>query len=87
MQANTNPVNVAAIIIILIFVSILPSHPAGLDPEIRNAIVLAYLNGYVDALQLDIETIKKLQKDKDRLRQEAERATLKYITLVEKMNE
>ncbi len=50
--------------------------------EIRTA----YINGYCDALHLDVETIKPLQSDNDLLKQVVLDAANKYIALVGDMN-
>ena len=59
---------------------------AELDTVIRDAIVIAYMNGYADALELNAEEIKKLKANKKLLRQRIEQAAAKYIIVVESMN-
>jgi len=76
----------ACILFLILFVLIVSSNSTALEPIIRNAIVAAYMNGFVDAVQNDIEEINKLKKDKKHLKQTVETATLRYITIVEDMN-
>ncbi len=48
--------------------------------------MIAYMNGYYQALQLDIEEIKKLQNDKDILKRKVKTAGGKYTNLIDIMN-
>ncbi len=48
--------------------------------------MIAYMNGYYQALQLDIEEIKKLQDDKDILKRKVKAAGGKYTNLIDIMN-
>ena len=72
---------------ILIIVTLLSEQGrAGLDAVVRNAIIIAYMNGYADALELKTEEIKKLKTNKKLFRQRIEQAAADYIIAVEKMN-
>jgi len=57
-----------------------------LSPMKRRELVIAYMNGYFQALQLDIEEIKRLQKDKNILKIEVKAAGGKYANLIDIMN-
>jgi len=57
-----------------------------LSPMKRRELVIAYMNGYFQALQLDIEEIKRLQKDKNILKKEVKDAGGKYANLIDIMN-
>lgn len=57
-----------------------------LSPMKRRELMIAYMNGYYQALQLDIEEIKKLQNDKDILKKEVKAAGGKYTNLIDIMN-
>jgi hypothetical protein len=56
-----------AILLIVSFLLLKPVSTA-LDMRIRNEIVIAYMNEYVEALQLDLIQIKKLKNDSTLLR-------------------
>jgi hypothetical protein len=73
-------------LLVVLFLMLKPVS-AALDKRIRNEIVIAYMNGYVEALQLDIIKIKKLKRDSTLLRKTVAEATEKYISTVEKMND
>jgi hypothetical protein len=85
-----NKITIAVVIVvplIIIFVLILSDQgSAGLDTVIRNAIIIAYMNGYADALQLKMDEINKLKTNEKLLRQRREEAAAKYILTVENMN-
>jgi len=49
-------------------------------------LVIAYMNGYYQALQLDIEEIKRLQNDEDILKRKVKAAGGKYTNLIDIMN-
>jgi hypothetical protein len=87
MERKTKkPIGAAVVFLICLFL-IVASDSSGLDPEIHNAIVQAYLNGYVDALKSDLKTIKMVKKDRDLLREKAEKATMDYILIFKQMNQ
>jgi hypothetical protein len=86
MGRKTKKIIGAAMVILICLFLIGGSDSSGLDPEIHNAIFMAYLNGYVDALELDLKTIKMVKEDRDLLRKIAEQATSEYISIVEQMN-
>ncbi len=57
-----------------------------LSPMKRKELMIAYMNGYYQALQLDIEEIKKLQNDEDILKRKVKAAGGKYTNLIDIMN-
>lgn len=57
-----------------------------LSPMKRRELMIAYMNGYYQALQLDIEEIKKLQSDSDILKKKVKAAGGKYTNLIDIMN-
>ncbi len=57
-----------------------------LSPMKRKELMLAYMNGYYQALQLDFEEIKKLQNDEDILKRKVKAAGGKYTNLIDIMN-
>ncbi len=48
--------------------------------------MIAYMNGYYEAAQLDINEMKLLQSDKDSLREKVIAEGEKYATLIDIMN-
>jgi hypothetical protein len=85
-----NKIKIAIVILVplvIIFILLLSNQgSAGLDTVIRNAIIVAYMNGYADALELKMDEINELKTDEKLLRQRIEQAAAKYIITVEKMN-
>ena len=74
--------------LIIIFVLLLSDQgSARLDTVIRNAIIIAYMNGYADALELKTEEINELKTDEKLLHQRVKQAAADYILTVEKMND
>ena len=59
---------------------------AGLTSRMRNAIFMAYLNGYVSALKLDIERIQLMKTDKKLMKEIVLEAAREYVQQVEDMN-
>ena len=57
-----------------------------LSPMKRRELMIAYMNGYYQALQLNVEEIKELQDDKDVLKEKVKAAGGKYSTLIDIMN-
>ncbi len=59
-------------------------------PEVKTRdvemIKSAYMNGYVAALQLDLEEIKKLKNDEALRKKAVEGAAEKYVGVVHSMN-
>jgi hypothetical protein len=49
--------------------------------------MVAYMNGYVDALTLKIKDINKLKANERLLKQRVEKEAAEYIFTVEKMNQ
>lgn len=71
----------------MIFILLSDQGRAGLDAVVRNAIIIAYMNGYADALELRTEEIDELKENRNLYRQKIEQAAEKYILTVENMNE
>jgi hypothetical protein len=74
------------VLLIIIFIVSSDQGIAGLDTVIRNAIVVAYMNGYADALQLKMDDINKLKANKKLFRQRIKQAAAEYIITVENIN-
>lgn len=73
--------------LIIVFIVLSVHASAGLNKVIRNAIMVAYMNGYVDALTLKIKDINKLKANERLLKQRVEKEAAEYIFTVEKMNQ
>jgi hypothetical protein len=87
MQNKLITVLVVVIVLLLCYLIIPSNSPATLNSIIRKAIVVAYMNGYVDALALNIKDIENLKADESLLRQKVEKKAADYILTVEKMNQ
>jgi hypothetical protein len=59
---------------------------AGLTSRMRNAIFIAYMNGYVSALKLDIKRIQLVKTDKKLMKEIVLEAAREYVQEVEDMN-
>ena len=57
-----------------------------LSPMKRRELMIAYMNGYYEAAQLDIKEIKLLQSDKESLKEKVKTAGEKYATIIDIMN-
>ncbi len=57
-----------------------------LSPMKRRELMIAFMNGYYEAAQLDIEEMKLLQNDKDGLKKKVMAQGEKYATLIDIMN-
>ena len=79
---------------IIVFGSILFSlfflFPSILSAELSNfhyeIIQIAFMNGYVDALEQDLDKIKSLKEDNDKLRRYTKLAVNKYMEKVSVLN-
>jgi len=61
------------------------SHSA-LSQRQQEVIRIAYMNGYMDALKMEPEKVKKLKQDKEKLRWSVEAAAQRYLNKIEAMN-
>ena len=59
---------------------------AGLTSRIQNAIFMAYMNGYVAALKLDIVKIEAMKTDKNLMKTVVMEAAREYVQQVGDMN-
>ena len=57
-----------------------------LSPMKRRELMIAYMNGYYEAAQLDIKEMKLLQSDKDSLKEKVMSEGERYATLIDIMN-
>ncbi len=75
------------ILTVIIFFSLCISYTySQLSPMKRRELMIAYMNGYYEAAQTDIEELKLLQEDKDSLKKKVKAQGEKYATLIDIMN-
>jgi hypothetical protein len=86
MQNKTKIATKILVLLIIVFIFLSNQGGAELDKIIRNAIMVAYMNGYADALQLKVDEINKLKTNEKFLRQRIEQAAAEYIIAVDDMN-
>jgi hypothetical protein len=87
MQNKLITILLVVIVLLLCYLIVPSNSPATLNSIIRKAIVVAYMNGYVDALTLKIKDIENLKANESLLRQKVEKEAADYIFTVEKMNQ
>ena len=85
MRSKKRLILIAFMVIIILSLCVNYTY-SQLSPMKRRELVIAYMNGYFQALQLDIEEIKRLQKDKNILKKEVKDAGGKYANLIDIMN-
>lgn len=65
--------------------------PSSLSAELSEAqleiIRIAYMNGYANAIQNDLETIMVLKKDQEKLKKYAQAAVKDYLEKVSALNQ
>lgn len=59
---------------------------AAVKPRDVDVIRVAYMNGYLQALQLDPDNVKKLKSDEALLKQTVENAADSYLGVITTMN-
>ncbi len=85
MRSKKRLILIAFMVIIILSLCINYTY-SQLSPMKRRELVIAYMNGYFQALQLDIEEIKRLQNDKNILKKEVKDAGGEYANLIDIMN-
>jgi hypothetical protein len=86
MQKKIKVYVVMFVPLIIIFILLSDPGNAGLDTVIRNAIIIAYMNGYADAIKLRMDEINKLKANDNLFRERIKQAAAEYILTVENMN-
>ncbi len=75
------------VLMVIIFFSLCINYTySQLSPMKRRELMIAYMNGFYEAAQLDIEEMKLLQSDKDSLKKKVMAQGEKYATLIDIMN-
>ncbi len=75
------------VLMVIIFFSLCINYTySQLSPMKRRELMIAYMNGYYEAAQLDIEEMKLLQSDGDSLKKKVMAQGEKYATLIDIMN-
>ncbi len=75
-----------AFMVIIFFSLCIEYTYSSLSPMKRRELMIAYMNWYYEAAQLDIKEMKLLQSDKDSLREKVMAEGEKYATLIDIMN-
>ncbi len=75
-----------ALMVIIFFSLCIDYTYSSLSPMKRRELMIAYMNGYYEAAQLDINEMKLLQGDKDSLKEKVIAEGDKYATLIDVMN-
>ena len=74
-------------LMVIIFFSLCINYTySSLSPMKRRELMIAYMNGYYEAAQLDINEIKLLQGDKGSLKEKVISEGERYATLIDIMN-
>jgi len=77
-------------IILLLIIGFMVVFPTSLSAELSTAqfeiIKIAFMNGYSNAVQADINTIKVLQQDQEKLKKFSQVAVDKYMQKVTLLN-
>ena len=78
---------ITIVLTLIIFFSLCINYTySQLSPMKRRELMIAYMNGFYEAAQLDIEEMKLLQSDKDSLKKKVMAQGEKYATLIDIMN-
>ncbi len=73
---------------VIIFFSLCVNYTySQLSPTKRRELMVAYMNGYYQALQLDAEEISKLKSDKKILKKKVMEAGEEYANIIDIMNQ
>ena len=75
------------IVFVIAFLIVFPSSlPAELSAAKLEIIKIAYMNGYANAIDTDLETIKDLKKNKAKLQEYARISVNEYMEKVNALN-
>ena len=85
MKRRIKLLTISLTLFILIFSGINSAYSA-LKEGHRKIIRVAYMNGYIAALKLDLEEIRELRKDKSLLKLSVKDAANRYLERVSQMN-
>jgi hypothetical protein len=89
-EGGTMPKNrrlwIVGLILIISLTVAAPASLAYLGSRAETIIKIAYMNGYIAALEKDPETIEKMKKDREFLKNTVEKAAENYLDVVRKMN-
>ena len=69
-----------------VFFIITATHSETINVRDEKLIRIAYMNGFVHAIQLNMDTIKKLREDEQILKKEVELAAESYLNVIKKIN-
>ena len=86
MQNKTKLFIGTVIVVIFIYLFLPTRGSAKLEGQIRQVIIIAYMNGYADALKLKNEEIRRLKSNGKLLEKRVKEAAAVYINTVENLN-
>ena len=86
MQGKSLFQTITVVLLLLFCVGITIAHSYMLEKRDYNIIKMAYMNGSVDALKLDIETIKNLKSDEEHFKSLVYAAADSYLKRVETLS-
>jgi hypothetical protein len=87
MKKKTLSKIAAAVLFLLFFAGINITHSNILEKRDKQLIRIAYMNGSVDALKLDIEKIKKIKSDDEFFKSVVYAAADNYVEIVDSLTE
>lgn len=73
-------------VLAILLLSVFISSASALRNSHRKIIEVAFMNGYITALKLDIENINQLKEDKSLLKKRVQEETKKYLGMVQSLN-
>jgi hypothetical protein len=68
-------------------VMVTPASLASISVNVEGLIRIAYMNGFIEAVNKDREVIDDLKRDKDLLKRTVEESAQNYLDLVRQMNQ
>lgn len=78
---------IIAVLLISILLGSLTTAYSILSRKDSSIIRIAFMNGYIEALKLDVEQIRKLENDKTLLRKTVKSAAENYLAKIEGLNQ
>ena len=77
---------IGILIFFLIIVFLMPAYSAPINERDQRLIEIAYMNGFIAALQLDKKTTADLRKNRESLRQYVIKKSKEYLDVVRGLN-
>lgn len=86
MEKTSTKIIVAVLLVSILLGSLTTAYSL-LSRKDYSVIRIAFMNGYLEALKLDVEQIKKMENDKVLLSKTVKAAAENYLTRVEGLNQ